>query len=93
MSERDGFVERLSAEEARAEVVRLDGLLKAEQQARLEERAGATRTIWLILWSLPTHQVKVMREAQEAYGEGRPLLDRRDDPRDGCSVFTARSLP
>ena len=31
MSEGDGFVERLSLEEARAEVLRLDGLLKAEK--------------------------------------------------------------
>ena len=93
MSEGDGFVERLSLEEARAEVLRLDGLLKAEQQGRAEERAGATRTIWMLLWSVPTHQIKVMREAQEAYGDGRPTLDRHDDPASGCTVFTARSLP
>lgn len=86
MSERDGFVERLSIEEARAEIVRLDGLLRGEQQK-------AMLTVWMILWSIPTHQVRISPATQHASGEGRPQLDRRDDDAKGGVIFTARLLP
>lgn len=94
MSERDGFVDRLTLEEAQAEILRLDGLLAAEKQAGLDQHQGAMRTIWMLLWSVPTHQIKVTRAVQETYETGgRPNLDRRDMPEDGATLFTARLLP
>lgn len=93
MSERDGFVERLSIEEARAEIVRLDGLLREEQQKAIDAEQNAMLTVWMILWSIPTHQVRISPATQHASGEGRPQLDRRDDDEKGGVIFTARLLP
>lgn len=93
MSERDGFLDRLTLDQALAEIVRLDAELAEARGAASESERSMTRTLWMLLWSVPTHQIRVTSKTQEEYGSGRPHLDRQDDERDGAAIFTARLLP
>lgn len=93
MSERDGFLDRLTLGQALSEIERLDAELSEARRIASDSERMMTQTLWMLLWSVPTHQIRVTSATQEDYGSGRPLLDRQDDARDGSAIFTARLLP